>query len=154
MDGPLVGIVMGSESDREVMEAAAQILKELEIPHEILSSSAHRQPEKTREYATRAMERGIKVIIAGAGYAAHLPGVIASQTTLPVIGVPLASSPLAGIDSLLSIIQMPSGIPVATMGIGKSGAKNAALLAAEILALEEERFAAALEGYRQRLREK
>lgn len=154
MDGPLVGIVMGSESDREVMEAAAQILQELEISHEILSSSAHRQPEATREYAKRARERGIKVIIAGAGYAAHLPGVIASQTTLPVIGVPLASSPLVGIDSLLSIVQMPSGIPVAAMGIGKSGAKNAALLAAEILALEEEKFAAAIEGYRQKFREK
>ena len=154
MGSPLVGIVMGSESDRKIMEEAEKVLSELDIPYETLISSAHRDPEKTREYAKTARERGVKVLIAGAGYAAHLPGALASETTLPVIGVPLASSPLGGVDSLLSIVQMPSGVPVATMGVGKSGAKNAALLACQILALEDERFAAALQGYRERLREK
>lgn len=154
MDNPVVGIVMGSRSDRETMEEAAKVLGELGIPHETVVSSAHRDPERTREYARRAEERGLRVLIAGAGYAAHLPGVLASETTLPVIGVPLASSPLGGIDSLLSIVQMPSGVPVATVGVGGSGAKNAALLAAEILALEDGELAAVLKGYREKLREK
>lgn len=154
MEKALVGIVMGSKSDREVMEEAIKVLERFEIPHEILTSSAHRDPDRTRAYAKGAKKKGIKVLIAGAGYAAHLPGALAGETTLPVIGVPLASSPLRGIDSLLSMVQMPSGIPVATMGIGKSGAENAALLAAEILALENEKLAMALEKYRNGLKEK
>jgi 5-(carboxyamino)imidazole ribonucleotide mutase len=136
MMDPVVGIVMGSESDREVMSEAEKVLTKLNIPHEVVVSSAHRDPEKTREYATSASDRGIKVIIAGAGYSAHLPGVIASLTRVPVIGVPLDSSPLKGIDSLLSIVQMPKGVPVATMGVGKSGVHNAALLAARILGID------------------
>ncbi len=154
MDEPLVGIVMGSKSDGKIMEAAGEVLKELGIPHETLISSAHRDPDRTREYARGAKERGVRVLIAGAGYAAHLPGALASETTLPVIGVPLASSPFQGIDSLLSIVQMPSGVPVATMGVGKSGAENAALLAAEVLALEDKELAVRLDSYRDRLREK
>lgn len=154
MDKPLVGIVMGSESDGEIMAGAAQVLEKLGIPHETLVSSAHRDPDRTRKYAREAKEKGIKVLIAGAGYAAHLPGALASETTLPVIGVPLASSPLGGIDSLLSIVQMPSGVPVATMGVGESGARNAALLAAEILALENKELAAALQIYREELKRK
>jgi len=130
---PVVGIVMGSESDREVMKAAEEVLSKLKIEYEVIVSSAHREPDKTREYAVSAAGRGIKVIIAGAGYSAHLPGFIASLTNVPVIGVPLDTSPLNGIDSLLSIVQMPKGVPVATMGVGKSGVHNAALFAARIL---------------------
>ena len=130
---PVVGIVMGSESDREVMKAAEELLSKLKIEYEVIVSSAHREPDKTREYAVSAAGRGIKVIIAGAGYSAHLPGFIASLTNVPVIGVPLDTSPLNGIDSLLSIVQMPKGVPVATMGVGKSGVHNAALFAARIL---------------------
>jgi len=133
--GPDVGIVMGSDSDLPVMEAAAAFLKSLGISHEITISSAHRTPEQTAEYARTAAARGLKIIIAGAGMSAHLAGVIAAHTTLPVIGVPIDASPLNGLDALLSTVQMPPGIPVATMGIGKSGAKNAAVLAARILGI-------------------
>ena len=133
---PVVGIVMGSESDRDIMKEAEKALSELNIGYVIIVSSAHRDPDKTREYAVSASSRGIKVIIAGAGFSAHLPGFIASLTKIPVIGVPLDTSPLKGIDSLLSIVQMPKGVPVGTMGIGRSGARNAALFAARILGVE------------------
>ena len=133
---PVVGIIMGSESDRDIMKAADKVLSELGIECEVVVSSAHREPDRTREYALSASGRGIKVIIAGAGYSAHLPGFIASLTEIPVIGVPLDTSPLKGIDSLLSIVQMPKGVPVGTMGIGKAGAHNAALLAARILGVK------------------
>lgn len=132
-----VGIIMGSESDRFVMEDAARMLGDLGIRFEITISSAHRNPEDTREYARDASRKGYRVIIAGAGGAAHLAGVIAAETTLPVVAVPMDTSPLHGLDSFLSTFQMPSGVPVATMGIGRSGAKNAAILAAEILALHD-----------------
>ena len=133
---PVVGIVMGSESDRDIMKEAEKVFTELDIGYEVIISSAHREPDKTREYAVSASSRGIKVIIAGAGYSAHLPGFIASLTKIPVIGVPLDTSPLKGLDSLLSIVQMPKGVPVGTMGIGRSGARNAALFAARILSIQ------------------
>jgi len=148
---PLVGVVMGSISDRDVMEDCIATLKELEIPFEVKVTSAHRTPDQTHEYAEKASERGIEVIIAGAGWAAHLAGVIASYTLLPVIGVPIDSSPLKGIDSLLSIVQMPPGVPVATVAIGKGGAKNAAVLAAQILALRHPDIAGNLKTYRERM---
>ena len=146
---PLVSVIMGSKSDEPLMQPALDMLGELGIDHEVSVMSAHRNPEKVREYGRSAQERGIEVIIAGAGGAAHLPGVLASWTTLPVIGVPLPTSDLKGIDALLSIAQMPGGIPVAWVGIG--GAKNAALLAAEILALKHDRIKEALGRYRQGL---
>ena len=149
---PVVGIVMGSVSDKAVMEECSRTLEELEINFEITVSSAHRTPDKTRDYAMSAAERGIEVIIAGAGWAAHLAGVLASHTTLPVIGVPIDSSPLKGIDALLSTAQMPPGIPVATMAIGGGGARNAAVFAAQILALKYPDIAKRLETYRERLR--
>jgi len=130
---PVVGIVMGSDSDWGVMEKAASVLKQLDIPFEATVASAHRSPERTANYTKSARSRGLKVIIAGAGAAAHLAGSIAALTTLPVIGVPIDSSSLKGLDALLSTVQMPSGIPVATMAIGAAGAKNAAILAAQIL---------------------
>ncbi len=130
---PLVAIVMGSGSDLPIMEETAQILKEFDIPYEITISSAHRSPERTVEYVRQAPDRGIEVFISGAGGAAHLPGIIAAHTILPVIGVPIDSS-LLGFDALLSITQMPAGVPVATMAIGKAGARNAGILAAQILA--------------------
>ena len=130
---PLVGIIMGSKSDLETMQESMKVLDELQISYEAHVVSAHRTPDKMFEYAELARERGIKVIIAGAGGAAHLPGMVAAKTTLPVIGVPVQSRTLNGIDSLLSIVQMPGGIPVATVAIGKAGAKNAGLLAASIL---------------------
>jgi phosphoribosylaminoimidazole carboxylase PurE protein len=130
-----VAVLMGSESDLPVMERAGKMLDRLGVGYETFVLSAHRSPRKTRDFARSARRRGIKVIIAGAGMAAHLPGVVASETTLPVIGVPLARSALGGLDSLHSIVQMPSGVPVATMAIGEAGASNAAILAAEILAL-------------------
>jgi len=130
-----VAVLMGSESDLPVMERAGKMLDRLGVGYETFVLSAHRSPRKTRDFARSARRRGIKVIIAGAGMAAHLPGVVASETTLPVIGVPLARSALGGLDSLHSIVQMPSGVPVATMAIGEAGACNAAILAAEILAL-------------------
>ncbi|KPK71164.1 hypothetical protein AMJ71_10145 [candidate division TA06 bacterium SM1_40] len=151
MEKPIVGIVMGSQSDAEVMNGAAEILQELGISHEVLVSSAHRNPVRTREWARTASDRGLRIIIAGAGGAAHLAGAIASETMLPVVGVPLASTPLAGFDALLSTVQMPSGVPVATVGVGRSGAKNAALLAARILALADPDIALRLNAYRERL---
>jgi len=148
---PRVGILMGSPSDRTVMEAAGKVLDELEIGWEMRISSAHRSPERTLEYARRARENGIRVIIAGAGWAAHLAGVVASSTTLPVIGVPIESSPLQGLDALLSIVQMPPGVPVATTSIGKGGARNAGILAAQILALGDEALEKRLVAFKERL---
>ncbi|MEE8300542.1 MAG: 5-(carboxyamino)imidazole ribonucleotide mutase [Desulfatiglandales bacterium] len=150
-DRPLVGIVMGSVSDRDVMDEWAKTLKEMEISFEITVSSAHRSPDKTRDYAINAPDRGIEVIIAGAGWAAHLAGVLASYTRLPVIGVPIDSSPLSGMDSLLSTVQMPPGVPVATMAIGRGGARNAAVFAAQILALKYDDVAKRLETYKEGL---
>ena len=132
---PLVGIVMGSDSDFPVMEEALRVLDSFGIPYEVTVSSAHRSPRRTAEYARTAVARGLKILIVGAGSAAHLAGVIAAETTLPVIGIPIDSSALKGIDSLLSTVQMPGGVPVATMAIGKAGARNAAILAVQILSL-------------------
>ena len=134
-DAPLVGILMGSKSDWEYMSAAAETLAELQVTHEVRILSAHRTPDLTLEYSARASERGLRVIIAGAGGAAHLAGVLAAKTILPVIGVPMPTTSLNGMDSLLYIVQMPKGVPVATMAIGKPGAANAGLYAAQILAL-------------------
>lgn len=142
---PLVGVIMGSDSDFAVMSDAVQVLREFAIPHEVEVVSAHRTPDKMVEYAREAADRGIKVIIAGAGGAAHLPGMVASMTTLPVIGVPVPLAMLDGLDSLLSIVQMPGGIPVATMSIG--GAKNAGLLAVRILGTSDAAVAAELAVY-------
>ncbi|MEW6668983.1 MAG: 5-(carboxyamino)imidazole ribonucleotide mutase [Thermodesulfobacteriota bacterium] len=151
---PLVGVVMGSVSDREVMEGCVEVLRELEIPFEVRMSSAHRMPKETREYAETAAERGLEVIIAGAGWAAHLAGFIAAHTILPVIGVPIDSSPLQGMDALLSTVQMPPGIPVATVALGKGGARNAAVLAAQILALKYPAVAKRLRKHREDLTRK
>ncbi len=145
---PLVGVVMGSKSDTEALQPALEVLAQLGIDHEVNVISAHRTPEKARQYALSAQGRGIEVIIAAAGAAAHLPGVLASWTTLPVIGVPLSSSELKGVDALYSIVQMPAGIPVACMAIGSAGAKNAAYLAAEILGLKHDGIKKAYEKYR------
>jgi 5-(carboxyamino)imidazole ribonucleotide mutase len=131
---PLVGVVMGSQSDYGVMSAAVEILRALQIPHEARVVSAHRTPDLLFEYAETARERGLRSIIAGAGGAAHLPGMLAAKTLVPVLGVPVAATQLNGLDSLLSIVQMPKGVPVGTLAIGKAGAANAALLAAEMLA--------------------
>ncbi len=150
MEKPLVGILMGSDSDLPVMEKGAEVLKEMGIPYEIDISSAHRLPEKTANYAKTARERGIEVIIAGAGMAAHLAGVLAAHTTLPVIGVPLKSGPLEGVDALYSTVQMPPGIPVATVGI--DGAKNAAYLACEILSIKYPEIAKKLDEFREKMR--
>jgi 5-(carboxyamino)imidazole ribonucleotide mutase len=136
-DKPLVGVVMGSKSDYEVLLAAIEILRALEIPCEARVLSAHRTPDELSEYVETARDRGLRVLIAGAGGAAHLAGVMASKTLLPVLGVPISATPLNGMDSLLSIVQMPKGIPVGTLAIGKPGAGNAALFAAEILALTD-----------------
>jgi 5-(carboxyamino)imidazole ribonucleotide mutase len=149
---PLVGVVMGSKSDSEVMQETLDELNSLGIEHEVNVISAHRTPEKAREYAQSARKRGIEVIIAAAGMAAHLPGVLASWTTLPVIGVPIASGELKGVDALYSIVQMPAGIPVSCMAIGSAGAKNAAYLAAEILGLKHDTIRQAYEKYRSELR--
>jgi len=130
-----VGIVMGSDSDWEVMSAAAARLEAFDIPYEVTVTSAHRAPQRTAEYARTARERGLRVVIAGAGVAAHLAGVVAAHTTLPVIGVPLESGSLRGLDALLATVQMPAGVPVATVAIGKGGAENAAILAVQILAV-------------------
>ena len=148
---PLVAVVMGSKSDEPLMQLALDTLKELGIEYEVSVISAHRNPEKTRQYALNARDRGIEVIIAGAGRAAHLPGVLASWTTLPVIGVPLPTSELRGMDALLSMAQMPGGVPVACVAIGSTGAKNAALLAARILGLKYDKIKEAYEQYRQGL---
>jgi 5-(carboxyamino)imidazole ribonucleotide mutase len=134
---PLVGVVMGSKSDYEVLSAAVEILRALVIPHEARIVSAHRTPDRLFEYASTARERGLRVIIAGAGGAAHLPGMLAAKTLVPVLGVPIPATQLNGLDSLLSIVQMPKGVPVGTLAIGKAGAANAALLAAEILAAND-----------------
>lgn len=145
---PLVGVVMGSKSDSDVVQPMLDALKQLGIEYEVNIISAHRTPEKARTYGLAARSRGIEVIIAAAGAAAHLPGVLASWTTLPVIGVPLAGSELKGIDALYSIVQMPSGIPVACMAVGSAGAKNAAFMAAAILSLKHEEIRKAYEKYR------
>jgi 5-(carboxyamino)imidazole ribonucleotide mutase len=149
---PLVGVVMGSKSDAEVMQGALDVLTSLDIDHEVNIISAHRNPDKAREYAQSAQGRGIEVIIAAAGMAAHLPGVLASWTTLPIIGVPMSSGELKGIDALYSIVQMPAGIPVACVAIGSTGAKNAAYLAAEILGLKHDKILRAYEKYRSELK--
>lgn len=144
----LVGLIMGSQSDWETMQNAAETLSALAIPHEIKVVSAHRTPDLMFEYADSAIERGLEVIIAGAGGAAHLPGMVAAKTTLPVLGVPVQSKALSGMDSLLSIAQMPAGIPVATLAIGNAGATNAALLAASILGIKYPQIRRALEEFR------
>jgi len=151
MSKPQVGIIMGSDSDLPVMEKAAEVLKEMGVIYEMDISSAHRLPEKTAEYAKGARGRGIEVIIAGAGMAAHLAGVIASNTTIPVIGVPLKSGALNGLDALYSTVQMPAGIPVATVAI--DGAKNAAYLACSILSIKYPEIAGKLEAYREKTRQ-
>lgn len=148
---PLVGVVMGSGSDAEALQPGLDMLSRFGIEHETSVISAHRTPDKARQYAMSARERGIEVIIAAAGYAAHLPGVLAGWSTLPVIGVPLSGSALNGVDALYSIVQMPAGIPVACMAIGSAGAKNAACLAAEILGLKYENIRVAYDEYRKEL---
>ncbi|TAN52639.1 MAG: 5-(carboxyamino)imidazole ribonucleotide mutase [Rhodospirillales bacterium] len=148
MSQALVGIIMGSQSDWETMRHAAQVLDELGVAHEVRIVSAHRTPKRMADYAGAAVERGLKVIIAGAGGAAHLPGMTASMTRLPVFGVPVESHALKGMDSLLSIVQMPAGVPVGTLAIGKAGAINAALLAAGVLALSDSKLALALDARR------
>ena len=147
---PLVGIIMGSTSDWETMRHAADILDTLGVAHEVKVVSAHRTPKRLYDYATGAVERGLKVIIAGAGGAAHLPGMTASMTRLPVLGVPVQSKALDGMDSLLSIVQMPGGVPVGTLAIGKAGATNAGLMAASILALADDALADRLDAWREK----
>ncbi len=146
---PLVGVIMGSKSDWETMKAAADLLAQFAVPHECRVVSAHRTPAWMVEYAETAEERGLQIIIAGAGGAAHLPGMVAGHTLLPVIGVPIQSRALNGLDSLLSIVQMPAGVPVATMAIGRAGASNAALLAVSILGAGQPALRAALRDFRQ-----
>ena len=148
MGAPLVGIIMGSTSDWDTMRHSAETLDELGVAHETKVVSAHRTPKRLYDYAHSARERGLKLIIAGAGGAAHLPGMAASMTSLPVLGVPIESKALKGMDSLLSIVQMPAGVPVGTLAIGKPGAINAALLAAAILATEDQALADRLEAWR------
>jgi 5-(carboxyamino)imidazole ribonucleotide mutase len=147
-DKPLVGVVMGSKSDYEVLSAAVEILRELEMPHEARVVSAHRTPDWLFEYAETARDRGLRVIIAGAGGAAHLPGMLAAKTLVPVLGVPIPATLLNGLDSLLSIVQMPKGVPVGTLAIGKPGAANAAILAAEILAASDPALYERLDAWR------
>ena len=149
-DQPVVGIIMGSQSDWDTMKAAADMLADFGVPHETNIVSAHRTPDRLTEYAKGAKAKGLKVIIAGAGGAAHLPGMCASMTPLPVLGVPVESKALKGLDSLLSIAQMPGGIPVGTLAIGPAGAKNAALLAIAILALNDAALAQRLDDFRTR----
>ncbi|WP_019121732.1 5-(carboxyamino)imidazole ribonucleotide mutase [Brevibacillus massiliensis] len=157
MENALVGVIMGSTSDWETMKEACDILEELAIPYEKRVVSAHRTPDLMFQYAETAKQRGVEVIIAGAGGAAHLPGMVAAKTELPVIGVPVKSSALSGLDSLLSIVQMPGGVPVATVAIGRAGAINAGLLAAQILGIKypdiQERFASRREAVRQKVLE-
>jgi phosphoribosylaminoimidazole carboxylase PurE protein len=148
---PVVGIIMGSDSDLGVMQETVKVLKQFEVPHEIGVYSAHRSPHRTLEYVKSARERGLRVIIAGAGSSAHLAGVTAAETTLPVIGVPIDSSPLSGLDSLLSTVQMPPGVPVGTMGVGKSGATNAGFFAVQILALSDDKLTKKLAEYKEQL---
>jgi 5-(carboxyamino)imidazole ribonucleotide mutase len=147
-DAPLVGIIMGSQSDWETMRNAAETLDALGVAHEVRIVSAHRTPDRMSDYAKQARGRGLKVIIAGAGGAAHLPGMTAAMTSLPVFGVPVESKALSGMDSLLSIVQMPAGVPVGTLAIGRAGAVNAALLAASVVALEDPAVADALDAWR------
>ncbi|WP_257350723.1 5-(carboxyamino)imidazole ribonucleotide mutase [Pseudalkalibacillus decolorationis] len=149
---PLVGVIMGSTSDWETMKHTCDVLDELEVPYEKQVVSAHRTPDLMFEYAEQARDKGLKVIVAGAGGAAHLPGMVAAKTTLPVIGVPVQSRALNGLDSLLSIVQMPGGVPVATVAIGKAGATNAGLLAAQILGTQMEEVAAALQKRQEAIR--
>ena len=149
MAQPLVGIIMGSSSDWETMRHAAETLQTLGVEHEVKVVSAHRTPKRLNDYASSAKGRGLKLIIAGAGGAAHLPGMAASMTNLPVLGVPVESQALKGMDSLLSIVQMPAGVPVGTLAIGRAGAVNAGLLAASILATNDEALAARVEQYRE-----
>ncbi len=148
MAKPLVGIVMGSDSDLHVMQEAGKMLDRFQVEHEILVTSAHRSPARTRNYVKNAEKRGLKILIAGAGGAAHLAGTLAAESPLPVIGVPIDSSPLQGLDALLSTAQMPGGVPVATMGIGSSGARNAGLLAVQILALGDPKLSRQLQDYK------
>jgi phosphoribosylaminoimidazole carboxylase PurE protein len=150
MSAPKVLIMIGSARDQEVMLKGAKLLEDFDVSYRMEVSSAHRNPDETRRLAQEAEKEGVKIIIAGAGMAAHLPGVIASHTTLPVIGVPLSASSLLGMDSLLSMVQMPSGIPVATVAIGEAGAKNAAILAIQILALSDEKLKSKLEDFRKK----
>jgi len=150
---PLIGVVIGSKTDEPLVEPALDLLRQLDIKYELSVISAHRNPEKLREYGLKAREQGIEVIIAAAGAAAHLPGTLASWTTLPVIGVPLPTSELKGTDSLYSIVQMPAGVPVACVGIGTPGTKNAALLAAQILGVKYKQVSEAYEKYKQKLAE-
>jgi phosphoribosylaminoimidazole carboxylase PurE protein len=150
-DKPLVGIVMGSDTDLPTMTETARMLKKFGVPFEIEITSAHRSPVRTSEYARTAIQRGLKVIIVGAGGAAHLAGVIAAETTLPVIGVPMATTTLAGLDSLLSTVQMPGGVPVACTAIGKPGAINAAIYAIEIIATSDDELAQKLAAYKEEL---
>src|SRR3954453_8723139 len=147
---PLVGIIMGSKSDWETMRHAGEMLDKLAVPHETKIVSAHRTPKRLYDYAQSAKDRGLKAIIAGAGGAAHLPGMTASMTSLPVLGVPIQSQALKGMDSLLSIVQMPAGVPVGTLAIGKAGAVNAALFAAAMLATSDEELAARLDAWREK----
>lgn len=150
---PRVGVIMGSKSDWPTMQLASQMLADFGVPHESLVVSAHRTPQRMVDYARTAAERGIEVILAGAGGAAHLPGMVASMTTLPVLGVPIQSRALSGLDSLLSIVQMPGGVPVGTLAIGESGAKNAALLAIRMLATRDANLRAKLEDFGQAQRD-
>ena len=145
---PLVGIVMGSDSDLDVMKSAAEILKEFNVAFEMTVASAHRSPQRAATWASTARERGIKLIIAGAGHAAHLAGAMAAHSSLPIIGVPIDSSCLQGLDALLATVQMPPGIPVATMAVGKPGARNAGILAVQILALADDDLAARFETFK------
>ncbi|MDG1022038.1 MAG: 5-(carboxyamino)imidazole ribonucleotide mutase [Emcibacteraceae bacterium] len=147
-DKQQVGIIMGSQSDWHIMKNASDVLNELGVAHECKIVSAHRTPDRLYDYARSAKERGLQVIIAGAGGAAHLPGMAASMTPLPVLGVPIESKALKGMDSLLSIVQMPGGVPVGTLAIGQAGAKNAGLMAASIVALNDEKISASLENWR------
>lgn len=153
-ENPLVAVVMGSTSDADVMQGCIDVLEELKIPHEVRVLSAHRTPSETRDFALSASQRGLEAIIAGAGWAAHLAGVMAAHTLLPVIGIPIDSSPLKGMDALLSTVQMPPGIPVATVALGKGGARNAAVLAAQILALKYPDIAERLKRYRENITRK
>ena len=148
-EAPLVGVIMGSKSDWEYMSAAAETMTELKVPHEVRVLSAHRTPDLTLEYSAQAAGRGLRVIIAGAGGAAHLAGVVAAKTILPVIGVPMPTTSLNGMDSLLSIVQMPKGVPVATMAIGKPGAANAGLYAAQVIALSDPELGKRLRAWRE-----
>jgi len=148
VDNPIVSVLMGSKSDYPIMESCTKVLDDFSISYEVKVLSAHRMPEATVKYAKNLVERGIKVVIAGAGGAAHLPGIVASNTTIPVIGIPIASSPLGGVDSLYSIVQMPKGVPVACMAIGNSGAINAAIFAVQIISLSSSSVRERLKNYK------